>query len=158
MTYIESYDSPEEAMEAVHKRVEEAKKLIRPSQRPLMDGKSHYWMRLYLLSEEGPMIIICGKTIDLRKHAEMLHQRYPEDCPSVEDEYLNLKSNLDNGFITGYAYSEMEPDGEWGDTHVSTVMEINEELFNQFKAQEWRATTIETQDAALDWINEVHTQ
>lgn len=47
-------------------------------------------------------------------------------CPPVEED---LRDNRARGYLTGTAYSGWEPSGEYGDTHVSQVVPINEDLF-----------------------------
>lgn len=135
---IKAFDSFEEAQAFEQRQQERALQLIKPFQRALLDGKQHYWLRLVVYSpRDEQILLIAGWTYDLEKLEADLMARYGSDEQSrkeVAAENLERRSMLERGYALTKAHSEVEPDGEVGDTHAAVMLPITKKEFEAFQA------------------------
>lgn len=117
------FDSWEDMAAAMASAENDANEGLLPSQIELRDDTTHirYWARAY--PQMG--IIIFGET----------------PPPHPTDGSVDLRRR---GYLSGMCYSQVENEGEWGDTHVSQVAPISKAAFEEAKAHDWQAVTTDT--------------
>lgn len=124
MTHVQGFDSFEDAMQAMRDAEERANALTLPQQREI--GYGDFWCRP--VPEWGIFIFGRVSTLDeLRKG---------EDAETI----VALEERFTRGYRFGKAYSTIEPEGEWGDTHVANMWPITEAEFEEAKGHGWTPT------------------
>lgn len=134
-----------ELMAHMRRREDAANLATRPEQRALIAAtETVYWMRFVSTYN----VSIFGESWSLREAIEKERKFYTLDeagMPADPDGRLELMSisaglreRRERGFLFGRCYSVLEPEGEIGDTHVSQVMPISRETFEEFRANGWR--------------------
>lgn len=131
-----SYDNMDDAFAEMAANEQRANAEASPAQNAITYGD--YWMRPY--AEMGEFVLIFGR----------VHTR--EEVAAVEEP--ETMAVLDNAFARGYrfgqAWSVWEPRGELGDTHVSVMCPISQELFEAARAQDWNLTKEQYEGALMD--------
>lgn len=79
---------------------------------------------------------------------------YEQDLAEWNYEKQQYRNSLSNNFLYGRCYSEVEPAGELGSTHVSQVAEISEDTFYEAKSLDW--PLVEGSYLALTRESELH--
>lgn len=127
MPEFKSFDNFEQMQEYMAKAEEEANNALHPVQIELRDDVEHtrYWCRPY--AELG--ILIFGE-------AWSVSQIRAKEDAHITDRKTEVRAR---GYLFGYAYSVVEPDGEVGDTHVANVFPISEAAFEEARAHGWKA-------------------
>lgn len=156
---VHSFDSWEEMQEHMAASLKVAKSRIQDFQRPLMDGKHHWFMRVVKPGDE--MYLLVGEIFDIEEqHAKNLI-KYADDYEpgEAEDELQNVRDRLQDGFVFRNVFSKIVPYGELGDTHVATMLEITKENFKAIKALNYDISLVR-KDAELrllyiEWIAKV---
>lgn len=136
MIHFQAFDSFEEMQAAVAEQHAAAMAGMSEHQRTLLGRRKFYWVRPYA---EMDMFIFGEYDLD----AWIANEKRlwdDEDGPFADHQASMEHGNLVRGYLSGRAYSVVEPDGELGDTHVSTVFEISEKAFEQARAIGWRIT------------------
>jgi hypothetical protein len=125
MSHFESFDSMEEMFARMEAAEREANEGLLPQQIEIRDDTEHprYWVRPY----EG--FLIFG-------HALSEEEVLATEGPGITHEVMTRRRR---GYLFGWCYSEIEPSGEVGDTHVANLMPISETAFLEAKAHGWRA-------------------
>lgn len=167
---VESFGSFEEMQQFMAEREDEANADLRDVQIELRDDTEHtrYWVRPF---PEGECLIF-GEAWSFKQSCDV-SASYVEDVPaahgdklpSVNDwadyreslaeavyEIRTHVSTRERGYLRGKAYSILEPEGEYGDTHVASIMPISEQAFLEAKAAGWRA--VQVTPFTLDLIGE----
>lgn len=158
---IYSFDTFEEMQEHMERATQAAIAAMTPHQRSLLDGRAFTWFRYY--PEFGPGFTIWGQRKSLAdlaleyetKAEEREAADDPEGAEEWREQYYLDEANLARGYISGMAYSEVEPDGEYGDTHAASVIGVPMEWFLLAKMHHWslaemvRGTEEAAQAAAL---------
>ena len=93
-------------------------------------GYGDYWMRMY---EE---ILIFGyvNTLD---ELDAIERELGVEDDELAFERSMISNAHERGYRYGKAYSVVEPDGEWGSTHVSTMIPISREMFEAARECGW---------------------
>lgn len=164
MSHIESFDSFEEMMDSMARARAQAKTWIQEFQRPLMDGAQHHFLRLVSYSP-GDTYLLAGWTFDLDRYYQDSMAKYGKDAEGRSEtnyEDRNRRANLVDGYTLTKVFSVITPDGETGDTHVSTMLPISEDVFAQLRSISFDLG-LALQDPKLadlvqTWLNEVHVQ
>ncbi len=132
MLGFDNWDDAIEHMREVERQLEGT---LTPSQRALRLDRGHdrYWMRF---TDYGFEIFgIAWSDATLRADIEKACATYGGD---VDEEMEMFEGNRERGYLTGYAWSEVLPEGEGGDTHVSQVVPISKEMFERARAAGWK--------------------
>lgn len=128
---VESFGSFDEAMRVINERVAAAKQRITERQWKLADGKEHWFVKLWQMGPE--VIVIVGHIPDLDEHRRDLIEQYGDDEETAY-EVRAMREKFVDGFVFTRSYSYIEPDGEYGDQHISTLAEISKEVFERVVA------------------------
>lgn len=134
MEFME-FDNVDEMFVWMRARTIDANAHLADAQREVTWGS--YWMRLF-----DPPIVIFGKvSTEAEMVADETKVKPGEDPAEVlaEAEWTiaRLRENHEAGYMFGMAYSLIEPEGEWGDTHRANLWPISEKLFLDAKACGW---------------------
>lgn len=137
MTVI-GFDSFDEMLEHMGKAEDAANARTTPRQKAI--GWGDYWMQPY------QDILVFGR-IWTREETEKSEGRYidqddPEEVAGFAETMANLDSRYERGYRFGTAWSEAEREGELGDTHISVMIPITQEEFEEAKAVNWNALKI----------------
>ncbi len=160
MSFVETFDSFEDAQAELASRVEIAKQQIKDFQQIFLDGKSHYFLRLVAFCAD--VLLIVGHTIDVEENGKEMAAKYPEDWSP--EETAGMWENLANGFAFTKCYSVAEPNGELGDTHIATMLEISKEDFELCQEHGFNLADVmgsgnpELLETITKWITDVHFQ
>jgi len=122
MSHVQGFDSMDEAMAAMAASEDAANRGLLPGQIRARDAVTEtvHWAQVVVDWD----MIIYGKTPPI---ADIL----------ARDPGFDVKDNRERGYLTGTAYSQVEPDGEPGDTHVSQVVPITPEIFARAESKGW---------------------
>lgn len=122
MSHVQGFDSMDDAMAAMAASEDAANRGLLPGQIRARDEvtKTLHWAQVVT---DWDMIIF-GQTPPIAEIAE-------------RDPGFDVAENRERGYLTGTAYSQVEPDGEAGDTHVSQVVPIDAEVFTLAQAAGW---------------------
>jgi hypothetical protein len=97
--------------------------------------RPHYWVQF---TDYG--FDIFGRTNSREElHAQLAEtaKRYGIDEAEMQGEIEMYDDVRERGYLTGEAWSVACPYGEAGDTHVSQIIPISEEMFERAKAAGW---------------------
>lgn len=135
MTF-ESFDNIEDAFAAMAAQEDAANRRTTPEQKAI--GYGDYFIRDYeTMFGFGESLTIYGYIMTRDEFIES-----ERDAGSPEDELAwtleRMDSSYERGYRFGWCYSEVEPDGELGSTHVSTMTrKISKEEFEAAKERGW---------------------
>ena len=132
MTF-QSFNTTEEMFAAIQRGVEQAQARTTPRQSEITYGD--HWMRLWD-SGYGEAILIFGE-IYTRKRLMDEERELGAEEDEIREEMLMMDGSYARGFRFGRAYSVVEPDGELGDTHVSDMVPISQEEFDEARGLRW---------------------
>lgn len=140
---IRTYENFEDAFEDMRKAEEAANSSLRPSQRTI--GYGDYWMALYPQYD----LLVFGYVFTLDEN-----EKGERDAGASEEEWEYTKTNMldsyERGYRFGRAYSTVEPNGELGSTHISQMIPISREQFEEAKSLKWFIYEIKE----LSWFGE----
>lgn len=130
MVHVQKFDSFEEAMAAIGAATDTAKERTSEAQWKLADGKEHNFLRLVAFGPHD-IILIAGQIFDVDELGAKNKIKYADQYEEGEWEYEqdSLRTRLTDGFVFTCSYSPIEPEGELGDVHVSTMREITARQF-----------------------------
>jgi len=140
---IFSFTTFEEMAEHMERATQAAIAAMTPHQRGLLDGQAFTWFRYYPEMEPGFTIWGQRKSLaDLAaeyeaKAKECETRDDPEGAEEWRDEIERDKENLARGYVSGTAYSTVEPGGEYGDTHAASIIGVPAEWFLLAKMHHW---------------------
>jgi len=158
---VEGFGSFEEMMRVIGERMDAAILRIKPEQWKLADGKEHWFLKLWSPGPQYEAILIAGHIPDLDEHRRDLIERYGDD-EETGYEMRQMRDNLSRGLAFTRSYSVVEPDGEYGDHHISTLLEITREQFEALQAQGFSPVAIQQDPQLIElvrrWIVEVNFQ
>ena len=137
MSSVRFYDTDEEMFADMSRAQIAADLAIRPIQERI--GKGDHWMRSY----DGFLIFgyiwTEADSIESARKGGWLSD-YKEEAEMMDESFIR-------GYRFGRAWSTVCPEGELGDTHISTMIPITREQFEEAKALRWHAPAI----ASTDW-------
>lgn len=127
---VQSFDNFEDMMKAVNRGVERAKASATPRQNAITFGD--YWMA----PRPDWDLVIFGyvMTEDELYSSSAYNGVDPEE---IEYEKAAMAASYADGFRFGRAYSVACPEGELGDSHVCTMIQITKEQFERAKDNGW---------------------
>lgn len=151
---IRGYDSYEEMQADMARAEAQANAGLMPEQIALRDDTEvdRYWFRPY--PEMG--MLIFGVAWGFKSACEV-SAKYVPDIPQPDSRLDEYEESLDEavyeirsmvesrkrGYLRGWAYSMVEPEGEPGSTHVANTMPISREAFEEARAHGWRAVALD---------------
>jgi hypothetical protein len=137
---VQSFDNAEDMFAAINRGVEAAKRRATPRQWAISYGD--YWLRTF----EG--FIIAGR---ITPEAELwgAEEELGASGEELEEERRMMEDSYADGFRFGKAWSIACPEGELGDTHISDMIPITKEEFEQLKDLDWIPEDINK----LPWFN-----
>lgn len=140
---FQAFDDVDEMFASIRRGVEDAKSRATDKQNSITYGD--YWMRNW-----NNDLLIFGH---ITPYDDLVadSRRLCADEDEFQWEMESMKGNYDNGFRFGRAYSVACPEGELGDTHVSTMIPISEEAFEEAKSLNWSPMEI----AKCDWFQDI---
>lgn len=133
MPDFKSFDSLESMQAYMAEQHEAAMASMGERQKELLPKRKFYWVRPY---PQMDMFIFGAYDLDDWIAREKSLASDEDPFRPGEQERIEY-NNLVRGYKSGTAYSIVEPGGEIGDTHVSTMYEISEQAFNEAKADGW---------------------
>ncbi len=119
------------------KMEEAAYKWIAQEQWELADGRKHHFM---VPSPYGDQtLMIYGWTWDWELEKSKWEQLPPgsEDRMESEYEYETYTDSLKRGYAFTRSFSVIEPDGELGSHHISTMCPIDQAQFERAREHKW---------------------
>jgi len=125
---IQFFDNTDDMFTAIRRGVEAAKARATPRQNAITYGD--YWLRVV------DDFVICGR-ITPQEELWATEAELGASAEEIESEKEMQEASYADGFRFGRAYSIVCPEGELGDTHVSDMVPITEEEFNQSKGLNW---------------------
>lgn len=130
---FESFDNIEDAFAAMAAREDAANERTTDEQRAI--GYGDYFTRVW--ETWGDRLVIYGYIFT---RDEFIKEERDAGSPEAELAWTleRMDSSYARGYRFGWCYSEVEPDGELGSTHVSTMLrKITREEFEAAKARGW---------------------
>lgn len=134
MTYFGSAQDMMSMISQVNRDAELAYKLAPDSQRSI--GYGDYFLRV-INDLDGPLLIYGY----IMTREEMVQSEKDCGAPAEEAEWTatRVDSSYARGFRYGWCYSVVEPDGELGFTHVTTMLsKISKMQFEYAKKRNWQ--------------------
>lgn len=132
---FESFDSVEDMLNAMHAREDTANRNTTPEQKAI--GYGDYFVRIWGNDFEG-YLKIYGQVMP-REELFSEEERLGAEPAELSYTMRSHDDSYSRGYRFGWCYSVVEPDGELGSTHVSTMfMKITEEQFEEAKKNGWR--------------------
>ena len=135
MTQFQAFDSFEDMMEAMQQAEEAALGKMTSEQRDLVDQSEHetvYWHRFI----EAHNLHIFGEVYSDAEFVE-LERKHGADKHELYESLASRKNRRDRGYVFSKAYSTIVPDGEFGDTHASEVMQSSAAQFMMARERDW---------------------
>jgi hypothetical protein len=136
---IQFFDDIDDMFAALDKGVKKANDMTLPRQKLIQYGD--YWMRMW---ED---LIIFGR-ISTTEELDAEERRLGATEEEIAYEHEAMDYSYSRGFRFGRAYSIVEPTGELGDTHISQMVPITKEEFEDAKRLNWDADAV----IASDWF------
>lgn len=140
---IRTYDSFEAMQADMSREQKAANDSLNGAQREMRDDFEHerYWIKK---SEYG--FLIFGQAWSQNGHRDAVAKSLPDGPVDLDSEDLDeclwemagYAENRMAGYLAGRAFSEVVPNGELGDTHVSTCMPITLAAFEEAREANWR--------------------
>jgi len=135
---VHGFGSPEAMFRAIEESRKVADKFIKDWQRTIQPGAKV--IRVGDAGEYG-ILVIYGEILD---PVALERKHYDLEDPAEAAEFARVKSQYgedwQRSFRHGRFYSETHPDGELGDTHLTTlVAEITDEEFESARGSGWKA-------------------
>jgi hypothetical protein len=132
----------DQALQWMQERTEEANGQLAPEQQALTWGAT--WVRFY------DELVIFGRILSREEMIEAESQvddyEDPEEAKAEAAETVaRLLDSHERGYMFGKAYSVIEPDGEYGDTHRADMWPISEACFEDAQAERWEPAKMEAE-------------
>jgi len=128
-----AFDSFEEMMEFMAVNEEAANEALAPEQQRVT--YDDYWCRFYDIAAR---IVIFGHVTPLTYWDEMIANAKPgEDRDEWEYEKRQIQDSHLRGYMYGWCWSPLEPEGEPGSTHQANLWPIDQALYDAAKATHW---------------------
>lgn len=142
---VQFFENTQDMFDAIQRGVEQAQARTTPKQAAITYGD--YWMRFWDTGY-GEVLLIFGY---ITPFEEMMQTERDLGADDEELAYERdmMKANYERGFRFGRAFSVVEPDGELGETHVSAMIPITKEEFDEARAVRWIPAEIDK----LSWFN-----
>lgn len=132
------FDSYEEAMEAERKQQKIAANWISEDQKEMGDGRQHYFVKPIPFGDQ--ILFIFGWTWDWYRDDEEIKELDGEERDEREYENKVYREACQRGYVFTRSFSVVEPVGELGSHHLSTLIPIQEAEFRRAKEGGWEPT------------------
>jgi hypothetical protein len=118
----------------MHANEEAANKTLAPEQKAVTYGD--YWCRFYQLRDR---IVIFGQVTPLSYWDEKITNAADnEEQQEWQWEKEQIEGSHERGYVFGWAWSVLEPEGEPGSTHQANLWPITPALFEAARDAEWK--------------------
>lgn len=131
------------------RRVIEARALANTTPRQHAIGWGEHFARMYV-HEDKPLLIFGRIPTE-----EEFWEKEGTDPDERAWQEKRLADSWPRGYRYGWCYSTVVPDGEPGDTHVSTMWTISADEFEQARERKWDPKVLLTDPATREWMVEV---
>lgn len=130
---VQFFDNTQDMFDAIQRGVEQAQARTTPKQSAITYGD--YWMRFWDTGY-GETLLIFGH---ITPFEEMMQTERDLGADDEELAYERdmMKTSYERGFRFGRAFSVVEPDGELGETHVSDMIPLSKEEFDEARLLRW---------------------
>jgi hypothetical protein len=125
---VRGFDNTDDMFTWMRQQEQAANDRVTPDQAEISYGD--HWMRPY----EDIVIFGYVPTPDEQAASE---RELGADDEEIEYEREMLADTYARGYRYGKCYSVVEPEGEWGSTHISTMVKITKEQFEEAKEAGW---------------------
>lgn len=149
MNMVQGFNSFEEMQEFMRKQTEGANERLAEEQKTITWGS--HWVRF--LDLDGSLLLICGYVDTLEEYLQK-ERDAGADEEEVEYAKATLPENHARGYMSGTAYSVIEPEGELGDTHRYNAWPISKELFEKVREAGWQLGQMD--DAGVHELAAIH--
>lgn len=142
---VRGFNNIEDMMAFMRQQEEAANARVSPGQAEI--GYGAWWLRPY----EDITIFGYVPTED-----EVRASEGGEGADEEELQYtLEMLADAHRrGYRYGKAYSEIEPEGEWGSTHISTMVEITQAQFERAREVGWNGWQLLVLPEDRRWLSE----
>jgi len=130
MSQFMDFPSVEAAYEWMEQQTNAANAGLAPEQRALTWGST--WVRFY-----APYRIIIFGKVYLLDDLLTMEGRLGADAAEIAWQRERVTANHDRGYLTGTAWSTIEPRGDDGDTHRANAWPCSPELIEEARAVDW---------------------
>jgi hypothetical protein len=155
MSFMHGYKDIDEMFAHMAAAEKTAMERVLPEQRAMIDSSQEQWfLNLSVNPEE---LAIFGEAWSLRRarkeelesyHVQSVDELGEEDRHAFHSSCKMMADSRRRGYIFGRAYSEIEPRGELGSTHVADMWPLTEAAFNEAREQDWRPDLSSNQKSA----------
>ena len=133
MSDFQAFDSLDEMYEFMHANEEAANQTLAPEQRAVT--YDDYWVRFYDIANR---VVIFGHVTPLTYWDEAIaNAKGDEDRAEWEFEKNQIEDSHGRGYMYGWCWSTIEPDGEPGSTHQANLWPVSRELFEAAREVHW---------------------
>lgn len=140
---VRGFESTEEMFDWMRRQEAAANQQVTPEQAEI--GFDAYWMRPF------DDFIIFGH-IPTPEAIEASERSLGATEEELDYTMEAIKEAHDRGYRYGQAYSEVEPEGEWGSTHISTMVQITKDQFEAAKGHQWEGEALYNDPATHPWF------
>lgn len=152
---VRSFDSFDDMLEAMQEGTRQANIGLNERQQDLRDDYEH--TRYWVSPNHEEQILAFGVVFSAAEARDRSIATMPPGLVDLDSEDLDevlyeidmYQQNRAAGYLFGEQFSIYIPDGELMDTHVSVVMPISKEAFEEARAAGWRAVVVPSFDLAL---------
>jgi hypothetical protein len=137
------FDSADEMFDFMHQQEEAANARVTPEQAQI--GYGAFWMRPY------DDLLIFGH-VPTAEETEASERALGADDEEIEYQRESFADAYNRGYRYGKCYSVVEPEGEWGSTHIANMIEITEQQFNQARDFSWSLELLVEDDRTRPWL------
>jgi len=142
---IRGFDSFEDAMAFMETNRMEMSESALPEQWALADGNTHYYLSIQPSVLDGQPTIIMGEIFSQETWDELEGKYYNMDNEEEATEFgwsrERVIENRKRGLVYVKAFSIIEPQGEYGTTHIAACAPATKEAFDEFMNASCRVTT-----------------
>jgi hypothetical protein len=128
---MKAFDSFDDMVAWMHEQEALANAALTPEQREI--GYGDHWVRQY------DDILIFGY-IPTFEEIEAQERALGAEDEEIQFELEMFIDSYGRGYRYGKCYSVVEPDGEWGSTHIVSMVKITKEQFDFARANNWELT------------------
>jgi len=137
-----SFDSFDEMMEFMRRNEQAAQARTLPAQQAIADGEEHWYYRRADSPWTGGDVDIFGHIPSIADSIAKERSYYGDPMDDQERAEFSgvrhgMQDRLSRGYVFGNHFSVVEPNGELGSVHVSSLIPISKEAFEEARAAGW---------------------
>jgi hypothetical protein len=142
--HVMGFDSVEEMIDHMRTSEDIANASVTPDQAEI--GYGAYWMRV-----DQPVMIF--GYVPTPEEQEASERALGADDDEIEYQREVFADAYRRGYRYGKCHSAWEPDGEWGSTHISTMIQIQKHQYERAQAKGWdRESLMDPEGEDGRWI------